>query len=276
MDHLDLEVFLAIVGSGTVSGAAGNLFLSPSTVSARLRSLEEELGYDLVLRRKGYKAVQLTPKGEQFVTYAREWLDIWNKSQALKDQPDRVRLSIGTITSMLHSTALAVRQFQQNHPHSHVEVVILDSDVSWDLVQHHKIDVALIMYPSTAYPQVHTEVLFEEDAVIIYGPAWSAEDELPAEDQILVAWTEGLERLTMSVGLRVNSITLLLELFNERSWAIVPRSIGKIMQDRGLGQIKDYDDPSLHRTIYGICHKQNQKNPVIREFLGQVIDAQEA
>ena len=53
-------------------------------------------------------------------------------------------------------------------------------------------------------------------------------------------------------------------------------SVGQIMQERGMGQIKDYDDPSLHRTIYGICHKQNQKNPLIREFLGLVIDAQEA
>lgn len=59
----DLRVFLAIARAGSISGAAKRLGVQHSTVSRRLRSLEEQLSTRLIERKKsGY---ELTEAGEE-------------------------------------------------------------------------------------------------------------------------------------------------------------------------------------------------------------------
>ncbi|MBL1404340.1 MAG: LysR family transcriptional regulator [Rhizobiales bacterium] len=59
----DIRIFLAIARAGSISGAAKRLSVQHSTVSRRLRSLEERLGSRLIERKKsGY---ELTETGEE-------------------------------------------------------------------------------------------------------------------------------------------------------------------------------------------------------------------
>jgi len=59
----DLRIFLAVARAGSISGAAKRLSVQHSTVSRRLRSLEERLGTRLIERKKsGY---ELTEAGEE-------------------------------------------------------------------------------------------------------------------------------------------------------------------------------------------------------------------
>lgn len=59
----DLRIFLAIARAGSISGAANRLAVQHSTVSRRLRSLEEQLGTRLIERKKsGY---ELTEAGDE-------------------------------------------------------------------------------------------------------------------------------------------------------------------------------------------------------------------
>ena len=58
----DLRIFLAVARTGSISGAARYLNVQHSTVSRRMRKMEEKLGARLVERKKtGY---ELTPAGE--------------------------------------------------------------------------------------------------------------------------------------------------------------------------------------------------------------------
>lgn len=62
VDWDDLKIFLSVARTGSISGAARRLSVQHSTVSRRLRSLEEQLGTRLIDRRKsGYT---LTEAGE--------------------------------------------------------------------------------------------------------------------------------------------------------------------------------------------------------------------
>jgi len=66
----DLRIFLAIARTGSISGAARRLSVQHSTVSRRLRSMEENLGTKLIERKKsGY---QLTEVGEELQLAARK------------------------------------------------------------------------------------------------------------------------------------------------------------------------------------------------------------
>lgn len=66
----DLRIFLAVARAGSISGAAKRLAVQHSTVSRRLRSLEERLGTRLIERKtSGY---ELTEAGEELQLSARK------------------------------------------------------------------------------------------------------------------------------------------------------------------------------------------------------------
>ena len=59
----EIDAFLAVVRYGSMAEAARRLYTSQPTLSRRLHSLEEELGYALLLRNKGVRTVELTRQG---------------------------------------------------------------------------------------------------------------------------------------------------------------------------------------------------------------------
>ena len=79
MTHWEIKTFLEIVKYKSISKAAQKLFLTQSTVSHRLNILEEELGVTLVIRRKGYRYIELTSEGEAFIPLAYEYEALWGR-----------------------------------------------------------------------------------------------------------------------------------------------------------------------------------------------------
>lgn len=70
MEYKDIETFLEIVRTRNITKAAENMFLSQSTISNRLKHLEDELGYCLLQRAKGQRLIQLTQHGKEFIPIA--------------------------------------------------------------------------------------------------------------------------------------------------------------------------------------------------------------
>src|SRR3546814_1007926 len=68
MDTELARTFLTIVAAGSFVGAAERLYVTQSTVSARIHALEEHLGCTLFVRNKG--GTTLTPAGRQFEKHA--------------------------------------------------------------------------------------------------------------------------------------------------------------------------------------------------------------
>lgn len=76
----EIEVFIGIAASGSLSEAARRLGLSAMTVSRRLASLESDLGVRLVHRTT--RSVSLTPEGEVFLPHARTMLEASETARA--------------------------------------------------------------------------------------------------------------------------------------------------------------------------------------------------
>ena len=68
MDTELARTFLTVIDAGNFIGAADRLHVTQSTVSARIHSLEEQLGCKLFVRNKAGTA--LTPAGHQFQKHA--------------------------------------------------------------------------------------------------------------------------------------------------------------------------------------------------------------
>ena len=80
MNHTALQTFLAIIDTGSLVKASERLNITQSSVTMRLKSLEDEVGQKLIVRQKS--GASLTAAGTKFLSYARIIDGLW--SQALR------------------------------------------------------------------------------------------------------------------------------------------------------------------------------------------------
>lgn len=79
---MDIELaktFLDIVRSGSLVGTAERLHVTQTTVTARVKNLESQLGCQLFVRNRA--GASLTPEGERFVTYATQIVQLWENAK---------------------------------------------------------------------------------------------------------------------------------------------------------------------------------------------------
>ena len=79
MHIVALRTFLAIVETGSLVRASERLNVTQSTVTARLRTLEDELGQTLLLRNKS--GATLTPAGTKLLRYAEIMVGLWRQAR---------------------------------------------------------------------------------------------------------------------------------------------------------------------------------------------------
>jgi DNA-binding transcriptional LysR family regulator len=79
MDIALARTFLEIVAGGNFVSAARRLNVTQSTISMRVRSLEEQLGRPVFIRYK--TGTQLTAAGQQFLRYATSLVKVWEEAR---------------------------------------------------------------------------------------------------------------------------------------------------------------------------------------------------
>ena len=79
MNLEELRTFLEVVETGSLVTAAKRLNVTPSTVSARISGLEEEIGQKLLHRNKS--GAELTSPGFKFKRYAEVMLQLWSQAR---------------------------------------------------------------------------------------------------------------------------------------------------------------------------------------------------
>ncbi len=83
-----LQTFLAIVETGSLVRASERLNVTQSTVTARLKALEDELGQTLVHRQKS--GASLTSSGRKFKRSADAILELWQQARQETSLPDGI------------------------------------------------------------------------------------------------------------------------------------------------------------------------------------------
>lgn len=156
-----LQYFVAIAESGTLSGAAGRLHVSQPTLSQALTDLERALTVQLCVRRKAH-GVTLTPSGVQVLHQARQLLrqaeDLHNT--AAGDGQLTGVLSVGCYVTFAPTVLPPLLQdFGAAHP----EVTLDFTEDTQDVLQHRlltgELDVA-ILYDMEIPPELARTVLY--------------------------------------------------------------------------------------------------------------------
>lgn len=86
MNITALQTFLAIVDTGSLVRASQVMHVTQSTVTARLKTLEDEIGQQLLNRQKS--GTTLTPAGTKLLRYARIMTGLWRQARYETSLPE--------------------------------------------------------------------------------------------------------------------------------------------------------------------------------------------
>ncbi len=173
-----LRGFVAVARRGSVTLAAGDLFLTQSAISRQIRALEGHLGLPLFHRR--HRALELTPEGARLFRLADAWLTqladhLESLRQRAADSPVTLTSTIGVISLWLLPR---LGEFQALHPAVDVRVAAGNRVVD---LEREAVDLALRYGPASQAPDGAVR-LFDEQIVPVASPALALDAEFERND----------------------------------------------------------------------------------------------
>ena len=272
MNQADIETFLMLVKTRNITKTAENLYVSQPTVSHRLKLLEEELGVPLLIRKKGYKKVELTPKGEEFIVIAQRWLSLMKETMLLKTAGEEMHLSVASTDtlnscifkdlyrSILHDTNLNLKLNISTHYSYEI----------YELLERHTVDVGFV-YHHLHYKNIISEPVLREKMYVVQE--WESAirkdqinvEELDPDNEVAFVWENNYQiwhEQMISKGkrnsLEVDIYSLFSEFLRDKGrWAIAPVTVVNRLQTEQkvfVSEIANKKKPP-ERITYIIRHK---------------------
>ena len=274
MLYAHLESFVEVARHGNVSRAAEALYLTQPAITARLKSLEHDLGVELFVRT--HRGMKLTDAGRAFLPYAERTLATVDEGRQLI-----THLKLGTSGELLIAAAPAVstyllpgilRGFRTTHPHVRLGVRTGHTEEVLDLVLRGEAHIGL------GRPIRHTDVelipVFEDEMVLVVSarhPFASRGkvrmDELADERLILFDRTSSYHELTSSLFRNAGIVPAsTLELDNVEAAkkmvqqglgiALLPRmALAQELRARSLRPVRLLGAPVVRRPIVALRRK---------------------
>ena len=149
MDFHQLRIFLEVARQKSFSRAAENIFLSQPTVSAHIKSLENEIGTPLFDR--GQRELQLTQAGKILFKYAQELLDIKEEALlAIQKDYQILQGHLGIAASSVPGAYLLPRllkTFHRKYPQVTFSVLLRDTKQVLESVKEYTYDLGFTGEP---------------------------------------------------------------------------------------------------------------------------------
>lgn len=280
MEIDQIRAFVALAQSKNFSKAAEQLHLVQSSVSTRIRVLEETVGRPLFTRNNRH--VKLTPAGEKLLPYARRILTLEEeglvKVRSLGVFSDKI--SVGATDSLWrHLVRPVLLDFAAKHP----DISLLTkTGHSWEVIQFLMDDVIQLgfVYARPSLPGVEVVTLYEDDILLVAGKRFKApEDPVSKADlaklpYITLEWDGPLHAWTRSVlprdyfpQIQLDQLSMLVTfLLKGMGVAFVPKRTVEAELARGdlveLKLGKDIKPP--RRKYYAIYRQDRGESAVIQ------------
>lgn len=185
MNLRQLRYLVAVGREGGIRAAARALHISQPQISQAVRSLEEELGVELLLRSP--RGVELTAEGEELIARGEDILArVEAAATAMRGRSGGASrtLRIGVLAGVLSAGEL-LPPILADHRRAHPDVELRLEDLAFcdqvTPVLDGRVDLALVRLP-LAHPQLAVTPLAEEPRVVMVG----AGHELAGEESVAV------------------------------------------------------------------------------------------
>ena len=270
MDLTDVEMFLSIVSTKSISKTADTLFLSQPTVSHRLKLLEKELGCSLILRSKGFKQIELTQAGMDFIPIAERMQSLWKETRLLQGRQERRLLTIGCTDSV--NVALLspfYRQLIRGDSVLDLNIRTHQSSELYGILDAHDIDLAFVYY-QLYYKNITCECVFEERMYLVQSsnPAVAKPlvhtEELDPTKELFLKWDDPYQIwhdqwLTNYARpcVSTDTIAVISKLWSpkEQYWMIAPESVIHELYGAHSLYVSELVNPPPNRRCYKIKHR---------------------
>ncbi len=187
MDSELARTFLTVVAAGNFVKAAERLFITQSTVSSRIQSLEQQLGCRLFVRNKA--GTVLTASGRQFQKHAVNLMRTVEQARQEVGVPQgyRASLTVGGRFGIWEDLLLRwLPMMRTAAPDIAIRAEVgLEEELMLGLVDGH-IDIA-VLYTPQSRPGLKVEPLLEEQLILV-GTAASADNAPMCADYVYIDW----------------------------------------------------------------------------------------
>ena len=170
MEFSQLEAFLEAANRGSFRRAADALYLSQPSVSARVQTLESEVGVALFHRTA--RGVRLTDMGRTFLPFAQRSMETLRRGREVLES---VRQTSAGILNMATARVIGtyvlpetLQKFQQLYPDANLHIKVGGSSDVLQMVVDEEVQLGLARFMQ--HPDVDTLHLYDEEAVLVVHP----------------------------------------------------------------------------------------------------------
>ena len=280
MTRPEIEAFLSICRHKNISKAAEELYISQSSLSTRLKMLEDHLGCPLLLRGKGKREITLTTHGQAFYDLALQYQNIIEKMESVGkgEVVDQLRISvINSVGNYLMPPVF--RRFTEKYPHIQLAVQDMEAEMACSSIIRGKTDIAF----STAKVQTDQIIAtpFLDDPLTVlcsadsHYPDQVELDMLSVKNEVYVKWcvehaywhsvTFGGDIMPQIDLELMGQIALFLS--KPDKWTMAPQSVADcLLADPNIRQCTPLF-PAPNRTVYILRRRDNAESNTIHYFL---------
>ncbi|WP_175404875.1 LysR family transcriptional regulator [Marinomonas sp. FW-1] len=166
MDIEQAKTFLEIIHAGTFARAAERLYVTQTTVTARVQALEASLNCRLFVRNRA--GAKLTKSGEAFVKPAKNMVEAWEQAKrlcGLSDYQAQQTLKIGGEISLWNPILIDwLLAMNDEMPHMLINSQVTTTDMLYQSLQRQEID-AIIVHSPRYLPGLVVEQIAEEKLI---------------------------------------------------------------------------------------------------------------
>ncbi|MBE2277241.1 MAG: LysR family transcriptional regulator [Rhodobacteraceae bacterium] len=283
--HIDqLRTFLEVAETRNFNKASSNLNVTQSTVSARIRTLEDRLKQPVFYRNA--TGVTLTPAGIRLREHAINIVRLWQRAEGEASAIETFDHSIGLGTVLSVASEIFpdwIGRLRRQDPRLQIHVYADFSSYLMRQLSDGLIDVA-VMYEPRPGPGIVLEELFEDEIVLAASPETAAGDW--RRGYFFVDWGPDFQRVhdsafaNIAASTRFALGTLAMDhvLRHGGSGYFSKRMIRDQLRDGRLVLIEGM--PAMQRTAYAV-HAEAATDKamvvlarnILREVLAPPVDA---
>ena len=168
MEIRQLKYFVRMAQTLNFSEAARSLYVSQSTLSQQIKSLEYELG-TLLFQRDSH-SVSITESGEMLLPLAIQTLQ---DAEACKAQMNDLKelltgeLNVGVTYSFSQILTEAVKNFVREYPGVKLNIFYRNMAELMEVLRHRDVDLVLAFKPDQPYDEIESSYLFGDRLSVI-------------------------------------------------------------------------------------------------------------
>lgn len=279
MDFGQIEAFVQVSAHNSFSRAAEVLQLTQPSITARIQSLEREVGEEMFER--GGRGVRLTDAGEAFLPYAERILQTLAEGRDAIEEVRSVQLGslhLGSaITICTYVLPSILHAFRSRHAGVDVTIRTGRSEQVLAMVQSDEVQVGIVR--SLSHPDVETVHLYDDEIVLAANPdhpfaARGATTIEEAAGEPIVLFDRGSSYFGLihsffrqagvvpNVAMELDSLEATKRMVEEGlGIALVPlATIERELESGMLVKVEISDAPPLKRPI-SLIYKRHRKRP---------------